>query len=152
MLVAPKAVHASQFDDSTRHSRMPLASGKSASQQRIVKSATFSGACRLLRADGYGHVLKAKSISEKHFKIFFVDNFRPNARLGIVASKKILPRSVDRNHIKRIVREVFRAHSIRALKLDVVVLLRQAYTPHRNIQRDHLERMFYQVENRCAQL
>lgn len=47
------------------------------------------------------------------------------ARLGMVTAKKVAPRAVDRNRVKRIVREVFRLWRPRLSGLDVVVRLRR---------------------------
>lgn len=45
------------------------------------------------------------------------------ARLGLAIAKKQLPRAVDRNRVKRIVRESFREHQLQ--DYDVVVLARR---------------------------
>lgn len=54
---------------------------------------------------------------------------RPNglsqARLGIIASKRVSPRAVDRNRAKRLVREVFRVMRPRLTGIDVVVQVRR---------------------------
>lgn len=44
----------------------------------------------------------------------------------MVVTRKAIPRAVDRNRSKRVVREVFRAMSGRFPALDVVVLCREA--------------------------
>jgi ribonuclease P protein component len=53
---------------------------------------------------------------------------RPNglkwSRLGLAISKKHLPRAVERNRIKRIVRESFMSNQPFALPVDTVVLNR----------------------------
>ena len=46
------------------------------------------------------------------------------ARLGIAVSKRNLRLAVERNRIKRLVRESFRTSGIRDLSLDIVVLPR----------------------------
>jgi ribonuclease P protein component len=52
---------------------------------------------------------------------------RPNpvgyARLGLMIPKRVLPRAVDRNRVKRWVREVFRIHQDEWVHLDVIVRL-----------------------------
>lgn len=54
---------------------------------------------------------------------------RPNglsqARIGIIASKKVAAHAVDRNRAKRLVREAFRAWRHRLRGIDVVVQLRR---------------------------
>jgi ribonuclease P protein component len=114
-------------------------------------SAQFAAACRLLRADGFDHVMHAENIADKHFKIFFVRNCLNNARLGIVASKKLLPNAVDRNRVKRIIREVFRHHQIKLCNLDLVVMVRRDYSRMVNTRVDSLDKLFSQVKNRCAE-
>jgi ribonuclease P protein component len=114
-------------------------------------SSKFTAAYRLLRADGFGNVMRAENIADKQFKIFFVRNCQKNARLGIITSKKILPCAVDRNRVKRIIRESFRKHNIKACKLDIVVMVRLDYSQKLDTRINNLERLFSQVENRCAE-
>lgn len=47
---------------------------------------------------------------------------RTFSRLGITVSKRVSKRAVDRNQIKRHVREVFRRHPLRGKKVDIVVI------------------------------
>jgi ribonuclease P protein component len=115
-------------------------------------SAKFTAAQRLLRKDGFGRVVNAENIADKKFKIFFLHNGRKNARLGIIASKKTLPNAVDRNHVKRIIREAFRQHSIKLRTLDLVVMVRRAYAQELGSRCDSLETLFSRIENRCAEL
>lgn len=110
----------------------------------------FSRANRLLRADGFERVIRAEKIAAKQFKIFFSVNNKTNARLGIMASKKLLPNAADRNRVKRIIRETFRNHSIKHVKLDLVVMLTRDYSKLEGVRIDNLERLFSQLEDRCA--
>jgi ribonuclease P protein component len=48
------------------------------------------------------------------------------ARLGIIVSRKALARAVERNRVKRLVRETFRACGHELPPTDVVVLVRSA--------------------------
>jgi ribonuclease P protein component len=105
----------------------------------------------LLRADGFDHVIHAENIADKHFKIFFARNCENNARLGIIASKKTLPSAANRNRVKRIIRETFRQHNIKVCKLDIVVMVRCDYSQKVDPRFDNLERLFSQVENKCAE-
>lgn len=113
------------------------------------QSAGFSAAHRLLRKDGFDRVLHAESLADKHFKVFFARNFNNNARLGIVASKRTLPHATDRNRVKRIVREIFRQHRIKARSLDLVVMVRRADEQDKLGQ--DLETLLNRVEGRCAE-
>jgi ribonuclease P protein component len=48
-----------------------------------------------------------------------------HARLGLAVSKKISRRAVDRNRIKRVIRESFRSHQHHLAGLDLVVVTRR---------------------------
>lgn len=125
---------------------------KAAQDLQCDASSNFTVAHRLLREDGFSHVVRCESVADKQFKVFFSRNSRENAKLGIIASKKTLPSAVDRNRIKRIIREAFRQHNIKTLKLDLVVMVRRSYPLESNAQAVSLETLFGRVENRCAEL
>jgi ribonuclease P protein component len=114
-------------------------------------SSKYTAVYRLLRADGFDHVFRGENIADKQFKIFFACNCENNARLGIIASKKILPSASERNRVKRIIREKFRQHNIKVCKLDIVVMVRRDFSWKFVTRIDNLEKLFSQVENRCAE-
>lgn len=111
----------------------------------------FSSAHRLLRRNGFDHVVHAETLIYKDFKVFFVVNSNENARLGIIVGKKILSAATDRNRLKRIIRETFRHHSIKLCKLDVVVMVRRTFSKKSEMQADNLKILLTKVENRCAE-
>jgi len=113
-----------------------------------IASAEFTAAHRLLRADGFDHVVHAENVADKNFKIFFVRNVNKSARLGIVASKRIIPGAVQRNRVKRVIREAFRQHSIKTRQLDLVVMVRGVDT--QAPQNEDLKSLFTRIENKCA--
>ena len=113
-------------------------------------SSRFTEACRLLRVDGFDHVIRKEKVADKHFKVFFTHNSKNNARLGIIANKKLIPYSVDRNRVKRLIRETFRQHNIKHSKLDLVVMLCGNYSRKIEMRIDNLNKLFSQVEGRCA--
>ncbi|MDO8464851.1 MAG: ribonuclease P protein component [Gallionella sp.] len=116
---------------------------------RFSPSAKFTAAHRLLRENGFDHAVRAESISDRHFKVFFAHNGQKNARLGIMVGKKTLSGSVDRNRVKRIIREAFRQHGIKQCKFDVVVMVRRT-DPH-GASAVNLKMLFSRIENRCAE-
>lgn len=63
---------------------------------------------------------------------------RPNglslARIGIIASKRVAPRAVDRNRAKRLVREAFRQRRLRLEGMDVLVELRRCPSRGFNVE------------------
>lgn len=56
-----------------------------------------------------------------HFVLYARHNSLPHARLGVVAAKRLAPRAVTRNAIKRAVRELFRQTPLPAM--DCIVRL-----------------------------
>jgi len=56
----------------------------------------------------------------------FVRSTAGGARLGVVVSRRFLPRAVDRNALKRIVREAFRLDRNELPDGDVLIRLRQS--------------------------
>jgi len=46
------------------------------------------------------------------------------SRLGIALTRRLIPSSVERNHVRRIVREAFRRHAVKRAGLDCVVTMR----------------------------
>ena len=112
----------------------------------------LNAACKLTRADGFEHVIQAQNITDNLFKVFYARNQATHARLGIIASKKTLPSAVDRNHTKRIIREVFRQHNIKHYKLDLVVMVKRRFPLLADAQTEKLMRLFHQLEIKCADL
>jgi ribonuclease P protein component len=67
-------------------------------------------------------------------------NGRSEARLGLAVSKKNVRRAVDRNLLKRIIRESFRMRKDDMAGVDVVVLSRRDVPVHeKRLLRDSLE-------------
>jgi ribonuclease P protein component len=63
-------------------------------------------------------------LTSRNFVLRAGPNGRPHARLGIIAGKKAAARAVDRNRIKRLIREAFRSTWPSLGSYDVTVQLR----------------------------
>ncbi len=85
----------------------------------------FSRHHRLCDALAFESVFKANEFKVAHpnYLILARYNNRPNARLGLVVSKKNIPTAIARNRMKRVVRESFR-NSAGLTALDIVFLVR----------------------------
>ncbi len=95
----------------------------------------FKPAQRLLSNSDFQSIFNSANLRVGLGEILILAN--PNtlsySRLGIVAPKKVLKRAVDRNRIKRLVREAFRTnqHALIAdingsdIAMDIVVLSRK---------------------------
>lgn len=69
---------------------------------------------------------KPRKISSQHLKILYRINALSQPRLGIIAAKSILRLAVDRNRVRRIIRESFRQHYADLGAVDVIVMLSKA--------------------------
>lgn len=84
----------------------------------------------------------------------FTAVIRPNthgaARLGLSVAARILRRAVQRNRIRRIIRESFRHHQERLPALDIVVGLRSSPRDVDNAQlRRSLEKLWQKIQATC---
>jgi ribonuclease P protein component len=85
----------------------------------------FSRRHRFCAQGAYGAALKSRRKARGELAILHVETSPTGAsRLGVALSRKLVRSSVERNRIKRLVREAFRRHAIKGLALDCVVTLR----------------------------
>jgi ribonuclease P protein component len=69
----------------------------------------FARARRIVKTDEFSSVFRLRPAQKSaHFVLYIRPNQLPNARLGVVVAKKLAPRAVTRNTIKRVSRELFR--------------------------------------------
>lgn len=94
-----------------------------------MKALNFPKSHRLLRPADYGKVFDDVQLKVPHrnFLILATPNNLGYARLGLIFAKKNLKLSVQRNRIKRQVRETFR-HQPELPGMDIIVLGRQGLT------------------------
>ncbi len=62
--------------------------------------------------------------------LHYMPNTSGHARLGIVVGRKIAKKAVQRNYMKRILREFFRRESVSLGAVDLLVRPLKAYTRH----------------------
>ena len=88
---------------------------------------SFGKTRRLLNAKDYSRVFDGAEAraSHKHLLLLARPNNRLGHRLGLVIAKKNVRLAVQRNRVKRIAREVFRAMPASEPSLDVVLLARR---------------------------
>ena len=88
-------------------------------------SASFTRELRLLDAAQYKYVFaKARRFGNRSFTLLVRKNEEEHARLGLAIAKKSAKRAVDRNRIKRIIRESFRHTQHQLPNIDVVIMCR----------------------------
>ena len=89
--------------------------------------ATFPRHLRLTEAVQYQRVFAGSSrFGNKYLTVLARENQLKHPRLGMAVSKKCAKRAVDRNRIKRIIRESFRANQTILPAVDLVVMCRPA--------------------------
>jgi ribonuclease P protein component len=85
---------------------------------------------------------------------FFTVNAQPNglgcARLGMSIAARILRRAVDRNRVRRQIRESFRVHQLGLPAIDIVIGARAGVLAADNAQlRGALEKLWLKVNTAC---
>ncbi|MDC0660959.1 ribonuclease P protein component [Marinobacter sp. SS21] len=91
-----------------------------------MKALHFPKTARLLRPGDYSKVFDNVQVrvSHRHFLILATPNQLGHARVGLIFAKKHLKLAVQRNRVKRRVRETFR-QQLQLPSMDIVVLGRQ---------------------------
>ncbi|NGX17523.1 ribonuclease P protein component [Wenzhouxiangella sp. XN24] len=90
-----------------------------------MPSLAFTRAQRLLKPEQFTRVFRTgRRRGDACFTVIATSGPGPSARLGLAVSKKVSKSAVQRNRIKRLVRESFRKHGADYGKLDIVVMAR----------------------------
>ena len=85
-------------------------------------------------------------VTHKYLLALYQPNQKPHARLGIIIAKHHIRLAVDRNQIRRIVRESFRHHKEELKGLDIIVLMRSKWSPlDNNALRDDINRIWQKL-------
>ncbi|MBT7950167.1 MAG: ribonuclease P protein component [Gammaproteobacteria bacterium] len=87
------------------------------------RTEAFPKSLRLTEASEYRKVFdSAQRSADNSFLVLARENSLSVARLGLAVSKKNLRLAVQRNYIKRVIRESFRRHLKELSGIDIVVL------------------------------
>lgn len=117
-----------------------------------VNTARFSRDDRLTTPAEFERVFKDPvKTTSRHFTILACPNGTEHARLGLAIAKKTIRFAVQRNRLKRVVRESFRQHKNQLGQIDIVVLSRKgADQESRATLRDTLLQHWNQLAEKCA--
>ena len=103
---------------------------------------------RIRQSSDFELAFRQKSFTNKWFSIHLVENNHKISRLGLVVSKRVLPKSVNRNFVKRLIRETFRLNSYQLPPLDFVVRLRRNLNKESSVEaRVALSQLMLSVNN-----
>jgi ribonuclease P protein component len=95
---------------------------------RNARSQGYSRRHRFTARGSFGPVLRSSRKLRGELAVLHVAAGRSGvSRLGIALTRRLVPSSVDRSRVKRVVREAFRRHPAKGLGLDCVVMLRSRY-------------------------
>ncbi len=119
---------------------------------RACSGFSFPEHARLLKAAEYSRVFKNPlRSSDRLLTILAVTNDLDHARLGLAISKKNAKRAVDRNRIKRLIRESFRLHMPDMPAIDLVIMAKPG-TKHAENQQilQSLQQHWNRLRKQCA--
>lgn len=85
----------------------------------------FTSSQRIRNSSNFEFALRHKGLTNKWFTVYAIDSKHHFARLGMIASKRIIPKAVNRNLAKRLIREVFRLACSNLPNLDFIVRIRR---------------------------
>lgn len=89
------------------------------------RSLDFARDRRIVKTDEFSSVFRLRPVYRTaHFVLYTRPTDLPHARLGVVAAKRLAPRAVTRNTIKRVTRELFRQTALPSI--DCIVRLSQS--------------------------
>jgi len=98
---------------------------RSRKQQTLIQGLKLQGfprQARITKTDDFSSVFSfRKRISGQFLAIHYQYNQSGRARLGLVIAKKVARKSVDRNYMRRTLRELFRKQQTRIAALDLVI-------------------------------
>jgi len=107
---------------------------------------------RLLTSSDFRHVFAhPRRFNHPHLTMLVRSNQHSFARLGLAIPKRHIRRAVDRNRIKRQIRESFRAWQTKLVGWDIVMMARSGADRLTNRElRDVLESHWQKLATTCA--
>jgi len=96
--------------------------GSASHGDKSVRSA-FRRQHRLIKREVVALLRDGARLASANLVVKLGENKFGSGRLAIAVPKKILKRAVDRNRVKRVIRESFRLHTARDFPVDLLVTL-----------------------------
>ncbi len=92
-----------------------------------MANSSYPKTARLLNAGEFQAVFSHSQykVSCRYFLVLAKTNDLSNTRLGLVVAKKNISKAVQRNRVKRLIRDWFRRHQEFSPHLDMIVLVRK---------------------------
>jgi ribonuclease P protein component len=100
-----------------------------------VPTLRFTKKAKLIKTDEFSSVFNfRKRISAKFLALHYQPNQIGHARLGLVVGKKVAKRAVDRNYMRRVLREFFRIQQHEINHVDLVIRVQKKFEKEDFIQ------------------
>lgn len=111
------------------------------------KNLCFGRELRLTQSKQYRKVFQeAKKVRLQSLLLQVIFNNLSHPRVGIAVAKSRVPRAVDRNQIKRIIRESFRLSNL-SEGLDIVVIVQKGFDKlTKSKQREQLDYLWQKLK------
>jgi len=94
---------------------------------------------------------RGSRLNERWLTALVISNDSEQSRLGLAVPKKVAARAVDRNRIKRQIRESYRRQQPSLPSVDIVILARGGCVKATSPQlRDILDRLWKRIAASCA--
>lgn len=116
------------------------------------KQFAFKRESRLLTPKQYSNVFEqAIPAVSTHFTLLARKNYLCNARVGMTIPKKKVKLAVNRNRIKRCIRESFRLTAHRLPNIDIIIIAKHGINDLSNHEiTQQLEKLWIKITKRCA--
>ena len=83
---------------------------------------------KLVKTDDFSSVFNLrKRIANKHLVMRYRANDKNGARLGLIVAKKTAKLAVQRNYMRRVLRELFRLNQHQLPSVDVVIQVQKVF-------------------------
>ena len=117
---------------------------------RSPRAEGFSRRHRFSARGSFGPALRSpRKLRGASVVLNAVEGHGTAARLGIALTRRMVPDAVDRNRLKRIIRDEFRRHGVKNRGIDCVVALRKPFDPGlASALREELRQLFDQLAAR----
>jgi ribonuclease P protein component len=93
-----------------------------------VRTLRFTKKAKLIKTDEFSSVFNfRKRIFAQYLAVHYQPNTLGHARLGLVVGKKVAKSSVQRNYMRRVLREFFRLRQRAINPLDLVVRVQKKF-------------------------
>jgi ribonuclease P protein component len=92
---------------------------------RSARIEGYSRRHRFSARGSFGAILRGPRKLRGRLAVIHIASGHPGeSRMGLALTRRFVPRAVDRNRLKRLVREAFRRHVVKSRGFDCVVSLR----------------------------